>query len=249
MSKFELDWDDLLNDDTLSLEQERNMSVALSEYLVSQEDNSDLVNTNLDGMNAFFCDIKEKTFARKTKKYSMFSREELTTRLDNQEFVEVNPLIPYPKVRSLEKIFNLATYLSIYAKSNVYFQFEQVFYFGQKGKEFVLSLVYLGYLHQVEKDYGVVYLPTNNLKRLRFQSERDQLLSFVEQITSRKTIKECLMLQFYTGTFDLITKQIIADNLSKDLSVMHENLTSSEIDNLVNNSRSWYLYIKNTLQK
>lgn len=119
----------------------------------------------------------------------------------------------------------------------------------EKKTKWIIFSKLVGYLHQVEKDYGVVYLPTNNLKKLRFQSERDQLLSFVEQITSRKTIKECLMLQFYTGTFDLITKQIIADNLSKDLSVMHENLTSSEIDNLVNNSRSWYLYIKNTLQK
>ncbi|AQS53904.1 hypothetical protein BW727_101537 [Jeotgalibaca dankookensis] len=247
MEYFDLDWDDLLNVDSLSLEEERNTSAAESDYIVRK--NSENTNVEYDASvlknkKVINYAIDVNSLMGNTIKINKFDKDNFVNFFNNEKFIEVNPLNKFPKNKSLFSVFFLLDNISKENISESVFNFTCASKDGEDvGRVLIDTLIYLNYLSVIES----FFIPTSKFFTLSLKKTDEKVLSFIKDLSNYKTIKECLMIQLYGNNFDSITREIIFDKLSNDPSVLHEELLKEQTFELTKNLRSWYLELRSTL--
>lgn len=250
MKQVDINWEEFFEDDRLSLEEERNTSVAVSEYL-ARKDTLPVTNdagNPLKGKKLEKVQVNISSLSNKIVKRSKYTKNELVDLLNNREFVNVNPAIPFPKIKSLAFPFSFLNKLSSRINQNSVFQFKYDEY-KEMEMDLINSLVYLGFFEENIYNDESFYTPTSVLFEFKKCDSSKQFVCFIQELVRHKAIKECLMLQVYSESFDTMTKDILVSRLVEDLSILNENLPKKELDDLMYNIRRWYLEIKNCLIK
>ncbi|MDE1550019.1 hypothetical protein [Jeotgalibaca caeni] len=242
MKMVDIDWDDFLEDDGLSLEEERDTSVAVSEYLAKQEtiESNKNIEDILSGKRIEILNVNISSLPKKLNRSPLLNKDEMIELLNNKDFIDVNPIIYFPKIKSIGFVFSFLKKISTRLSENTVFQFRYGEYKESEIK-LVNTLIYLGFLEVRNNSYESFYIPTNTLFELKQVEDSKKIIYFVSQLVRHKTIKESMMLQIYSSNFDSIAKEILLKNLSENLSVLNENLDSKEIKELMYNMRRWYM--------
>lgn len=246
MREFDLNWDELLAVETASLEDERNMSVSMSDYRSKNgiiiEEKAEIIL-----LESVEIDLSLINF-EKNEKFTPVSSGNVFRIISNREIILPNPILGFPKSQNLNLVFSL--YKRLYDFKDrfvqISFTYKDESALSQECNDLLNTAEYLGLINIVEdyqyKNNPSVFISEKNI------TLQELYLNFLSLIGSFRTINEALSIQInMDGLFDNISRGILYNAFKEDSSVVEEGLSYKEINTLINNMRQWYLAIRQTL--
>lgn len=247
-SANDLNWDELLSVDLMSLDEERDTSPQISNYIL-KNNNNNLVIDALEPLNDKIAII-----------YSYNKLKENTLLIENWinslELIKGEAKYPggrFPDIKNINEfiflIYELSSFSDNILRSNYFtdeWLIESLKNFEESTFDLIDALTYFGFVHYKEEDYENKYFFSDVLKNIASKKLNEKYLEILKIISTSKTCKELLIIQHYTR-FDNMTKSIMNDKLSNDPNIIENRKTVEQKNKIINNFRSWYLDICSVL--
>lgn len=242
MEKNKIDLSKFLVNDGLSLQEERDTSLAVSEYLIKKKS---IQPEQLDHQVKVVLEIDfSKEFLENHTDFRLdLAKIDVFNLLSIEKTELIHPKIPFPKTKNLDDIFNfLVSLTTLSNKASTHISFKHV---KDSDRVLIDSLLYFKYLSLTDDDY----LITESFTKLYGKSIENKYILFIKQLGKSPSVRDILRLQLSSEHFDSINKNIIRNDLLGDGSIIEENLTDRELKSIINNMRSWHLSIKRKLRE
>lgn len=252
MDNFDLDWEELLSLETLTLEEEKESSLAVSEYLVKHGEEIQSIN-DTTGYSLLLVEeiiIPEKREYFSSQNFNKMSKNHIIQSIEDQNTTEVFPTIMFPQVKELHSLLVLLDKIVDTTNKNGYFsekQLIQAIVNQTNGpKHIVNSLIYLGFFKVISNasDRKLVY--GEKFQEFLDVAREDRLLFLVECLCQHKAIKESIMLHFF-ASYDSLTKEVMVKKLRGDLNINEMNVSYQELLKIADTIHGWYIDIRTYL--
>src|SRR5699024_4161692 len=232
--------DRLLTPSQLSLDKERNNSLAVSDYLIRNSENS-----NID------LSLYSNTLKVNTKELMEHHQINLKPRskkdlfdILNSKSLTINPLLFFPKVKHINDLFWFLSHLSRKNIKNTKLILETSNEFSELSNNLIESAVFFGYLTHNRLDNEVYLIPTNDFEFFNDKTLEEQYTIFLKNVGAVKTIRDSINIQLNDPIFDNLSKRMVFKKLKANQNIIEESLTDSDINKIVVNVRYWFLDIK-----
>lgn len=240
MNNNQIDWSSFMVDDGLSLEEEINHSLAMSEYLIKSPKSSDVLSTE---KRTLIFDLSTISFENPIEFKIPLNSNDLFNIFSKTEYELINPKIYFPRTKSLDNAFSLLFNLSKLTKidTHTHIKFKN---FTAQNRSYLDSLLYFGFLiEHGDNDFFI----TQHLKNTNSLEIDHMFIFFLKRIASSKSLNNILKLLLSTESFDSINRSMIKDDLLADRSIIEEQIDRRELDLIIRNMRLWYLAIRQKL--
>ncbi|WP_368644724.1 hypothetical protein AB4027_06345 [Alkalibacterium putridalgicola] len=247
-SSNDLNWDEFLNVNLMSLDDERNTSAQVSSYMLKNNNNIN-IDVSAEPLNEeiFFIYSFDKL------KHNTKFVENWITRIEQTNSRSIYPGEHFPDIENINEFIFLVYELSslpLNLLSKSYFTDEWLItslnHFEESTFDLIDALTYFGIVHYKEEDYDNKYFFSDIFKKMANENPEDKYLEIIKIICMSKTCKELLTIQNYTN-FDNMTKSIMIDKLLKDPNIIENRKTHKQINKIINNFRNWFLDINKIL--
>lgn len=252
MDTFDLDWEELLSFETLTLEEEKESSLAVSEYLVKHGEEIQSIN---DTAEYSLLLVEEIIIPEKREYYSSYnfnkmSKNHIIKSIENQNTVEVFPTIVFPQVKELHSLMVVLDKIIDVTNKNGYYSEKQLIQAitnqTNETKHIVNSLIYLGFFKVISNASDRKLIYGEKIHEFLDVASEDMFLFLVECLCQHKAIKESIMLHFF-ASYDSLTKEVIVKKLKEDLNVNEMNLSYQELLKIADTIHGWYIDIRTYL--
>lgn len=247
-SSNDLNWDELLNVNLMSLDDERNTSAQVSSYMLKNNNN-----INIDVPSEPLNDDIDLIYIYDKLKQNTKIVENWVNSIEKANSRTIFPGERFPNIENINEFIFLVYELSELpddSLTNSYFTDEWLIStlnnFEESTFDLIDALLYFGLVHYREEDYDNKYFFSDLLKKISNKKYNEKYLEILKVISTSRTCKELLTIQCYTN-FDNMTKSIMIDKLSRDPNIIENNKTLSQKKKIINNFRKWYLDINSTL--
>lgn len=252
MDNFDLDWDELLSLETLTLEEEKESSLAVSEFLAKHGQEIQSIHDTTDYYLLLVEEIiipeKREYFSRQN--FNKMSKNHIIRSIENQNTIDVFPTIVFPQVKELHSIMVVLDKIINVTNKNGYYSEKQLIQAiansVNEPKHIVNSLIYLGFFKVINdaSDRKLIY--GEKIQDFLDVASEDRFLFLVECLCQHKAIKESIMLHFF-ASYDSLTKEVIVKKLKEDLNVNEMNLSYQELLKIADTIHGWYIDIRTYL--
>lgn len=236
----DFDLDKYLEVDFITLEEERNTSISVSDYLAKNEPVETLIdsNTNYTILDINDFDIENYDY------FPNIKTDQIITILKSQQLSHPFPGIPFPKIRDLDLLFSLYKHLVLHTETN-HVSFKNNNHDIHSDSDFVAAAEYYGIINfSGYINNNKVYSIENEINTFNL----DELyLHFLSIIGRCKVTRNALIVQLNMGTFDYISRNMVLSELNDNPNVIEQALTLADKRHLVTQMRYWYLTIRRNI--
>ena len=252
MDNFDLDWEELLSLETLTLEEEKESSLAVSEYLVKHGEEIQVINdakeySLLLGEEIIF---PEKREYYSSQNFNKMSKNQIIQSIENQNTIEVFPTIVFPQVKELHSLMVVLDKIIDVTNKNGHYSEKQLIQVmanpANEPKHIVNSLIYLGFFKVISNASDRKLINGEKIQEFLDVAIEDRFLFLVECLCQHKAIKESIMLHFF-ASYDSLTKEVIVKKLKEDLNINEMNLSYQELLKIADTIHGWYIDIRTYL--
>lgn len=235
----EFDLDSFLFPSSFSLDEERNSSLAVSEYKLHHEQvHIDLsLYTNTLKLNI------DELIQHDAVSFTKISKDDLFDLLNSKTLV-TNPTLPFPKIKHINELFWFLSNLSMLILPDTKYSYDKTTY--EEKLLIVESAIFFGFLNYIDRPNGYL-IPTPLFYSFKSLSTEEQYIFFLETVGSNKTTRDCINIQLSDPIYDKLSRQMIFNKLRENHNIIEEKLSSKDISNIVNNVRYWFLDIRKYL--
>ncbi len=237
----DLDLDSLLFPEQLSLEEERNSSLAVSEYLINNSDSIDLslydkiIEVNTNDL------IEHKEFS-----FTKIDTNKLFEIL-NSKTEHINPQLFFPKIKHLNDLFWFLHNLNNMEPYNSKIIFNTNNEISELSNTLIEAAIFFQFFDIVDENSNTFIITTSDFKTFKNKNIEEQYLLFLQNIGADKTARECITIQLNDPIYDKISRKMIFNKLIDNHNIQEEHLANNDITAIVNNVRYWYLDIRKYL--
>ena len=234
----DFDLDSLLIPSQVSLSDERNNSLVVSEYLLKNPASNAVDISSYK--NTVTIDLEDMSEHQEIN-FSKISQDELFDLMNSKTLV-TNPQLFFPKIKHINDLFWLLNNLSEINLTKTKILLSDIL--SKSNTLLVHASEFFGYFKLLQEDNKLYLIPTSVFKTFSKLNLENKYLFFLENVGADKTTRDCINIQLNDPIYDRLSRYIVFKKLKENYNIVEEKLTDKEISNIVNNVRYWYLDIK-----
>lgn len=243
-----LDWDSLLEVETISLDKERETSAQMAKYILDNQDKlEDTKNYKWLGDLKHKINYNKRNLNKFKNPYNQIWIEEM----HSAKSINIYPGNQFPIIKNIEELFYLVNYFVHLTEDELNSCYITDSWFLHNTKDFterimdlVSCMVYFDFIRIINDSRSGKYVFTENVILLKNVSYKNRFIVFLGIISQCETVRELITVQYYSQ-FDNLTKEIMRDKLYENPSILEYKVDERAIKKIINNFRLWYLSISN----